>query len=222
MRILLIEDNLDLGDAISRKLCKEGHSVEWLCDGGNAVSRSRRDDWDAIVLDIMLPGKDGFAVLGDLRAIGCKTPVLIVTARSEIDDKVDMLNLGADDYLVKPFDLRELEARLRALLRRPAGHASNVVTYGNLAIDLAARSVLVAGVPLELGRREFRLLEAMLARAGKAIPKERLMAQLFQDGQDVSPNALELLVSRLRRKLAPSSVDICTVRGVGYLARINA
>ncbi|MES2187427.1 MAG: response regulator transcription factor [Pseudomonadota bacterium] len=219
MRILLVEDNADLGDAIEGKLRKEGHSVEWVRDGETAVRRGRHEEWDAVVLDIMLPGKDGFAVIRELRAAACEAPVLVVTARSEIEDKVDMLDLGADDYLVKPFDLRELEARLRALMRRPAGHATSTAVYGNLTVDLSARIASVDGLPVDLGRREFRLLEVLLARIGQTISKERLMTQLFHDANDVSSNAVELLVSRLRRKLAHSSVDIVTMRGVGYLAR---
>ncbi len=218
MRILLVEDNVDLGDAVESKLRLAGHSVEWVRDGDAAISWSRHGVWDAIVLDIMLPGKDGFAVLRSLRAAGQDTPVLVVTARAEIEDKVDMLDLGADDYLVKPFDLRELEARLRALMRRPAGQSSSAVQYGNLGIDLAGRTASVDGVLLDLGRREFGLLEVLLAHIGQTVAKERLMTQMFQV-EDVSTNALELLVSRLRKKLGDSSIDIVTVRGVGYQAR---
>ena len=218
MRILLVEDNVDLGDAVESKLRLAGHSVEWVRDGDAAISWSRHGVWDAIVLDIMLPGKDGFAVLRNLRASGQDTPVLVVTARAEIEDKVDMLDLGADDYLVKPFDLRELEARLRALMRRPAGQSSSVVQYGNLGIDLAGRTASIDGVLLDLGRREFGLLEVLLAHIGQTVAKERLMTQMFQV-EDVSTNALELLVSRLRKKLGDSSIDIVTVRGVGYQAR---
>lgn len=176
------------------------------------------EPWDALVLDINLPGKDGFSVIRELRAAGLEAPVLVMTARSEIEDKIDMLDLGADDYLVKPFDLRELEARLRALLRRPAGQTSSVTAYGNLSLDLANRHVTLAGAPLELGRREFRLLEILLGKLGQTVAKERLMNQLF-DLDDGSLNALELLISRLRKKLAGASIDIVTVRGVGYQAR---
>ncbi|OZI31644.1 DNA-binding response regulator [Bordetella genomosp. 10] len=220
MRILLVEDNLDLGDAVESKLRNAGHSVQWVRDGETALQWTRHETWDALVLDIMLPGKSGFDVIRELRGNGLEAPVLVVTARSEIEDKIDMLDLGADDYLVKPFDLRELEARLRALMRRPAGRTTSLATYGNLALDLAGRTALVNGVPLELGRREFRLLEILLSRQGSTVAKERLMSQLF-DLDDVSLNALELLISRLRKKLATSSVDIVTVRGVGYQARVS-
>jgi len=220
MRILLVEDNLDLGDAVESKLRNAGHSVQWVRDGESALQWARHETWDALVLDIMLPGKSGFDVIRELRANGLEAPVLVVTARSEIEDKIDMLDLGADDYLVKPFDLRELEARLRALMRRPAGRTTSLAIYGNLALDLAGRSAEMNGMPLELGRREFRLLEILLSRQGSTVAKERLMSQLF-DLDDVSLNALELLISRLRKKLAASSVDIVTVRGVGYQARIS-
>ncbi|AZY47776.1 response regulator transcription factor [Bordetella avium] len=218
MRILLVEDNPDLGDAVESKLRNAGHSVQWVRDGLAAVQWGQAEPWDALLLDISLPGKDGDAVLRELRAAGMESPVLVMTARAEIEDKVDMLDLGADDYLVKPFDLRELEARLRALMRRPGGQTSSVAMFGNLTLDSANRGVWVNGQPLELGRREFRLLEILLTRQGQTVAKERLMAQVF-DADDVSLNALELLISRLRRKLADASVDIVTVRGVGYQVR---
>jgi two-component system, OmpR family, response regulator TctD len=218
MRILLVEDHLDLGDAIESKLRASGHSVEWVRDGETAVRWSGHETWDALVLDIMLPGKSGFDVIRELRASGMEAPVLVVTARAEIEDKIDMLDLGADDYLVKPFDLRELEARLRALLRRPAGRTTSMAVHGNLTLDIAGRTAHIGRVPVTLGRREFRLLEILLDRIGSTVSKDRLMSQLF-DLDDVLPNALELLVSRLRRKIADATIDIVTVRGVGYRAR---
>lgn len=221
MRILLVEDNQDLGDAIESRLKADGHSVEWVTDGDTALGWARTQDWDAIVLDIMLPQKDGVAVLRELRAAGCGVPVLVITARSEIEDKIDMLDLGADDYLVKPFDLRELGARLRALMRRPSGQTASTVHFGNLLLDSAGGVVSVENIPVELGRREFRLLETLLMRLDQTLSRERLMNQLFALDDDVSQNAIELLVSRLRRKLAHSSVEIVTVRGVGYRARCD-
>ncbi len=220
MRILLVEDNLDLGDAMQSKLRAAGHSVQWVQDGAAALRWGRHEAWDALVLDIMLPGQDGFAVLRALRSSGLEAPVLVVTARAEIEDKVDMLDLGADDYLVKPFDLRELEARLRALMRRPSGQTTSLAVYGNLTLALASRSASVDGLPLELGRREFRLLEILTGKIGQTLAKERLMLQLF-DPDEGSLNALELLVSRLRKKLHGTSVDIVTARGVGYQARLH-
>jgi two-component system response regulator TctD len=201
---------------VENRLRKSGHSVEWVRDGLAAVEVAGHDAFDAVLLDIMLPGQDGFAVLRDLRRRGVDAPVLVVTARSEIDDKVGLLDLGADDYLVKPFDLRELEARLRALLRRPSGQTSSTVAHGNVTLDLAGQAVTVAGQHVEFGRREFRLLEILLARAGQVAAKDRLMTQLFGDEADVSVNALELLVSRVRRKLEGADIDIVTLRGTGY------
>lgn len=222
MRILLVEDHPDLGDAMESKLGAAGHSVHWVREGDTALRLGLSEPWDAVVLDIMLPGgRDGFSVIRAWRASAMRVPVLVVTARAQIEDKVDMLDLGADDYLVKPFDLRELEARLRALVRRPAGQASSLVTYGNLQLDAAARSVAVGGLPVELGRREFQLLELLLSRVNQTVTKERLMSQLFAF-EDVSPNALELLISRLRRKLVGATLDIATVRGVGYRASRDA
>lgn len=221
MRILLVEDNQDLGDAIESKLQEGGHTVEWVMDGNTALDWACSQDWDAIVLDIMLPGKDGVAVLQGLRSAGCEAPVLVITARSEIEDKVDMLDFGADDYLIKPFDLREMSARLRALMRRPTGQTTSTVHFGNLSLDSAGGVVCINGVPIDLGRREFRLLEILLLRLNQTLSKERLMNQLFALDKDVSQNAVELLVSRLRRKLAESSIDIVTIRGVGYRARCD-
>jgi two-component system, OmpR family, response regulator TctD len=169
----------------------------------------------------MLPERDGISVISELRRRGRDVPVLVVTARSEIDDKVSLLDLGADDYLVKPFDLRELEARLRALMRRPAGQTTSTLAFGDVAIDLAAHRVSVGGQPVDLGRREFRLLEILVSRAEQVVSKDRLMQQLFSIEEEVAVNALELYVSRLRRKIEGSSVEIVTVRGIGYLARID-
>lgn len=220
MRFLLVEDNIDLGEAIESKLRGAGHSVQWVRNGEAAIRWAGEGAWDALVLDINLPGKDGFAVIRELRASGWDAPVLVITARAEIEDKIDMLDLGADDYMVKPFDLRELEARLRALLRRPAGQTTSQQHYGSLVVDIANRSATMSGAPLELGRREFRLLEILLSRLGQTVVKERLMTQLFE-ADEASLNALELLISRLRKKLGNGSLDIVTVRGVGYQVRVH-
>ena len=220
MRILLIEDNPDLGSAVESSLRAAGHSVQWLQDGNSALRWGLDESWDALVLDINLPGQDGFSLIRELRAAGRDVPVLVMTARAEIEDKIDMLDLGADDYLVKTFDLRELKARLRALMRRPTGQTSSTNHYGNLCLDAATRSASIGELPLELGRREFRLLEILLSRIGQTVIKERLMDQLF-DLENGSLNALELLISRLRKKLAGASIDIVTVRGVGYQVRLH-
>lgn len=221
MRILLVEDNEDLGEAIEKRLRGAGHSVEWVKDGALVVSTAEGDQFDAVALDLMLPNRDGIGLIAELRRRKFNAPILVITARSEIDDKVSLLDLGADDYLVKPFDLRELEARLRALLRRTGGQASSMIEVGNLELDLAGLNASVDGKTLELGRREFRLLEILVSHAGKVVAKERLMNQLFNFDESVSINALELHISRLRKKLDGANVEIGTVRGVGYLMRVS-
>jgi two-component system response regulator TctD len=219
MRILLVEDNEDLGEAIEKRLRSAGHSVEWVRDGAEVVATAQSDDFDAVTLDLMLPNRDGISLIAELRKAKFAAPILVMTARSEIDDKVSLLDLGADDYLVKPFDLRELEARLRALIRRTGGQISSTLKVGNLELDLAGLNASVGGRMVDLGRREFRLLEILVTSAGKVVPKERLMNQLFNFDEAVSINALELHISRLRKKLEASNVEIGTVRGVGYVVR---
>jgi two-component system response regulator TctD len=222
LRILLAEDAEDLGDAVAARLRASGHAVEWHRTGTDVAERAREEPFDAIVLDVNLPGRDGFAVLAELRRAGVTTPVLVVTARTEIDDKVSLLDLGADDYIVKPFDLREFEARLRAVMRRPTAVRTSLVRVGTLGIDAASRTVSLDGRPVDCGRREFRVLEVLVARLGQVVAKERLMSQVFGAEDDVGVNALELLVSRLRRKLEGAGVEIVTVRGSGYLMRAVA
>jgi two-component system response regulator TctD len=219
MRILLVEDNEDLGEAIEKRLRNSGHSVEWVRDGNDVVSAAQGDDFDAVALDLMLPNRDGIGLIAELRKGKFNAPILVITARSEIDDKVSLLDLGADDYLVKPFDLRELEARLRALIRRTGGQTTSTLGVGNLEMDLAGLNASIGGRTLELGRREFRLLEILVTNVGRVVPKERLMNQLFNFDEAVSVNALELHISRLRKKLEPANIEIGTVRGVGYVVR---
>jgi two-component system response regulator TctD len=220
MRILLVEDNEDLGEAIDKRLRSTGHSTEWVKDGNDVLAAASGDDFDAVVLDLMLPNRDGISLIAELRKQKFNSPILVITARSEIDDKVSLLDLGADDYLVKPFDLRELEARLRALMRRTSGQTTSTIALGNLELDLAGLHARAGGVVLELGRREFRLLEILVTHAGKVVLKERLMNQLFNFDEAVSVNALELHISRLRKKLEGADVEIGTVRGVGYVVRM--
>ncbi|HYF56428.1 MAG TPA: response regulator transcription factor [Salinarimonas sp.] len=220
MRLLLIEDTPDLGEAMQTALHRAGHAVDWVLDGNEAEERLAASPFDLVVLDISLPGRGGFEILSGLRARADRTPVLVVTARSQIDDKVGLLDLGADDYLVKPFDLRELEARVRALLRRPLGMPASAVRHGNVTFDAAARAVRVDDRPIDLSRREFRLLEVLIGRMGALVAKDRLIEHLFGADEEVSPNAVELYVSRLRKKLGTgASIEIATARGEGYVAR---
>lgn len=222
MRILIVEDACDLADAIARRLRKLGHAVDTVEDGEEADELLRREQYHLVVLDLMLPGIGGKEVLGRLRRRRTRTPVLVLTARSGVDDKVGLLDQGADDYLVKPFDFRELEARCRALLRRPQGMAASAVEFGNLVFDNGAKRVSVDGATVELSAREFRLLELLLANLDRVLSKDALLDQLFGLDDAVAPNAVELYVSRLRRKLERSAVKIRTLRGLGYVTELVA
>jgi two-component system response regulator TctD len=216
MRILLVEDMADIGEAIVNRFEQMGHAVDWETDGQAASDLLTVQQYELVVLDVMLPGLDGLSILKEFRARGGTTPVLVLTARSAVDDRVGALDLGADDYLVKPFDYRELEARARALLRRNEGKATNLLVCGDVTIDRAARSVHLAGRPLDLTRRELTVLEILAARPGRVFSKDELMDQLFGFEQEPSPNAIEQYVARLRRKLAGSTIEIRTLRGLGY------
>ncbi|CAM2171081.1 Transcriptional regulatory protein TctD [Paraburkholderia sacchari] len=216
MRILVVEDDAQIGAAMRSRLTKLGHAVDLEADGAMANSLLGVERFDLVVLDVMLTSMDGFAILRNLRAAGSTTPVLLVTARSAIDDRVSGLGLGADDYLVKPFDYRELEARVQALLRRHSGHANDLVKVGGLAIDRSSRLAELDGKPLSLSRQEFALLEILASRPQRIYSKEDLLNQLFSFGHEPSANAVEQYVTRVRKKLQGSSVEIRTARGMGY------
>lgn len=216
MRILVVEDVADVGEAIVASLARIGHTVDWQRNGAEADALLAAQDYDLVVLDVMLPEMDGFAVLKRLRQRRKGTPVLVLTARSLVDDRVSALDLGADDYLVKPFDFRELEARVRALLRRRAGSATNVIEAGGIVLDQAGRHASLHGKPLELTRRELTLLEILAARPGRVFGKDELMDQLFGFEDEPSENAVEQYIGRLRRKIAGASAEIRTLRGLGY------
>lgn len=217
MRILLVEDDADLGDALVRRMRREGHAVDWQDDGQNADEVLRYQRYDLIVLDIGLPRRDGFTVLRALRARGELTPVLMLTARSNIEDRVDALDVGADDYLSKPFDSREFDARCRALLRRSQGLASGVTVTGLLRFDRTAKTATLDGVVLDLPRREYRLLEIFIGNLGRVLSKDDIASQLFDFDDEAGANAIELYVGRLRRKLG-DALPIRTMRGLGYVA----
>jgi two-component system response regulator TctD len=217
MRILLVEDTEDVAEPIVATFSRHGHAVDHMATREAAEDALAVQEYDLIILDLMLPDGSGLEVLRGLRSARCPTPVLVLTARLDVDDRVDALDTGADDYLTKPFDLRELEARARALIRRQCEVRSGVVLYGDLSLDAAARTASVNGTPLPLTRREFRLLEILLANRGRVIPKDRLFGKLFSfEETDVGLNAIELYIARLRRKLAASKVSIRTLRGLGY------
>ncbi len=217
MRILVVEDDGDLGDAVQRRLKREGHAVDWQRDGQTADEVLRYQGYELVILDIGLPRRDGFAILRGLRARGDRTPVLMLTARSQIEDRVDALDVGADDYLSKPFDIREFDARCRALLRRSQGIASGVTTVGALVFDRGSKTVMLADTLLDLPRREYRLLEILIGNLGRVLSKEDICSQLFDFDDEAGANAIEVYVGRLRRKLG-AHLTIRTMRGLGYVA----
>lgn len=217
MRILVVEDDPDLGDALVKRLRRDGHAVDLQSNGADADDVLSYQEYEVVVLDIGLPEMDGFEILKALRKRGSKTPVLMLTARSNVEDRVDALDVGADDYLSKPFDFREFDARCRALLRRSQGMASSTITVGDLVFDRTAKSVRVGDTLLSLPNREFRLLEILLGNIGRVLSKEQIAAQLFDFDDDAGPNAIELYVARIRRKLEGALV-LRTVRGLGYIA----
>jgi two-component system response regulator TctD len=218
MRILVVEDTQDVGEAIVACLDRLGYAVDWQRTGPDAEAALKVQPYDLVVLDVMLPGKNGFEVLGAMRADGIASPVLVLTARSEVDDRVSALDRGADDYLVKPFDFRELEARVRALLRRVGGSSAARLELGDVVLDQVSRSVTVDGKPASLTRREVALLEVLMSRPQKVFTKAELLDQLFGFEQDTGENAVELYVARLRRKLQSARMEIRTLRGLGYQA----
>ncbi|MBY6058554.1 response regulator transcription factor [Leisingera daeponensis] len=216
MRFLLVEDNESLANAILDRLRLDGHVVDHAPDAGTAAAFSDTTDYDLILLDIMLPDGDGRSFLKAHREHQKETPVIVLTARSEVSDRVGMLDLGADDYITKPFDFSELEARCRAVLRRRGGGSSNLRRFGNLQFDPMAGTVSAGGRTITLRNKELRLLEVFLNAPDRILSKSKLVDRLFSYDEDVSENAIEVYVARLRKHLAGSGVQITTVRGLGY------
>ena len=214
MRVLLIEDDAVLGAAVRDQVAGDGHPVDWvrrLDDGDGALARV---PYDLVLLDLMLPDGRGIPFLRRLRARGDATPVIVLTALDQVSDRIEGLNAGADDYLVKPFDLEELSARIGSVARRYGGNPNPVVNHGPLRIDLAARSVRRDGRPVPLTAREWALLEAFLSRPGQLFTKAQLEEKLYAFDDDVGSNTIEVHVSRLRKKLGAEVV--ATERGLGY------
>ncbi|MGE6318893.1 response regulator transcription factor [Pseudomonas oryzihabitans] len=214
MRVLLIEDDPDLGEGIRTSLREEGYTLDWLKDGESAVHALREEGFDLVVLDLGLPRLDGIQVLRQSRANGLTTPVLILTARDDTEDRVAGLDAGADDYLVKPFDIKELKARLRALLRRRNGPSQIQLEAGGIALDPATRRVTFDGQPVNLTPREYQLLHELLANPGKIFSRDRLMGLLYGWDEGVESNTLEVHIYNLRKKLRADLIR--TVRGIGY------
>ncbi|CAN7650904.1 MULTISPECIES: response regulator transcription factor [Ensifer] len=216
MRILLVEDNQVLAEGLSAILRGSGYAVDVVSDGASAHAVAAAETFDLVILDLNLPEMDGLDVLRAMRARQNSAAVLILTARGTPEERVKGLDLGADDYMIKPFDIGEFEARVRVLLRRQAGLRASTVSYGNVSLDLNARSFSSGGVPIEIPARELGLLELLFMRAGKVVAKEAIMQSLTGFDDDLSPNAIEQYVSRLRKRLAPHGLTVRTARGIGY------
>ena len=215
MRVLLVEDDKLLGDGVRVGLKQDGYAVDWLEDGLSAEHALKTEYFDLVVLDVNLPRKSGFDVLKTIRAEGNTVPVLLLTARDAVMDRVIGLDNGADDYLIKPFDIDELSARIRALLRRSTGRATPLLVNAELELDPAAHTATHSGNRLDLSQREFALLQILLENIGKVVSRTRLEESLYGWGGDVESNALEVHVHHLRKKLDSSWVR--TIRGVGYI-----
>lgn len=217
MRILLVEDHSSLADSLAQALRATGLTVDVLQDGIAADLALTDQDFNLVVMDVGLPRMDGFEVLARLRARGNRVPVLMLTARSEVKDRVQGLNLGADDYLAKPFELTELEARVKALLRRSVLGGDHQQRCGPLVFDLNTSRFSLKGEPLNLTSREQAVLSVLIARQGRVMSKEQLASQVFGLDDEINPEAIEIYIHRLRRKLEDSPVRIVTFRGLGYL-----
>jgi two-component system OmpR family response regulator len=217
MRVLLVEDDPALLESLEHGLRQMGFGVETSHNGFEADAILSTRVFDLAVLDLGLPGLDGLEVLRRLRLRGSQMPVLVLTARDGVGNKVSGLNAGADDYMLKPFDFQELEARLRALLRRSQKDRSERLCVGQLTLDRSGRRAYVGTQPLELSAREIRVLEMLMTRAGRVVSKEQLVSALSDEGEEIGENAVEVYMHRLRKKLEPASVQIRTLRGLGYL-----
>jgi DNA-binding response OmpR family regulator len=217
MRLLIVEDNQALAQSLSGVFRAKGYAVDCASGGEDAEAALHTQPYDLLILDLGLPDVDGFEVLRRLRRQKSRIPVLVLTARDTLQQRVDGLNVGADDYLGKPFALAELEARAGALLRRGVGGEGAVLRHGRLTLDTVGRMATLDGEPLDLPRRELCLLELLLLRCGQVVGKQTLLDKLFSFDEEVGQNAVELYVHRLRKKLQPAGVRLRTVRGLGYL-----
>jgi two-component system, OmpR family, response regulator QseB len=214
MHVLLVEDDRMIGESVRTALKQDGHAVDWLRDGNTAATALAHEEFDVVLLDLGLPGKDGLDLLRELRARRKPTPVIVLTARDALQDRVAGLDAGADDYLVKPFELEELTARMRAVVRRRSGQTEPVIEVGDLRLDPAKREVTRAGVPVILSAREYAVLEALMLRPGAILSRAQLEDRLYGWGDAVESNAVSVYIHQLRRKLGAETIR--NVRGVGY------
>lgn len=217
MRLLLVEDDLPLAEALMSLLVSSGYAVDCVHDGEAARDLVSAEQFDLMILDLNLPEMDGLSVLREMRAQSNLAAVMILTARGAAEDRVRGLDLGADDYMAKPFDIREFEARVRSLLRRQAGLRSSILSLGSLSLDLTSRQFSGQGQIMDLPPRERAILELLLTRAGKVVAKEAIVQSVTSLDDILSDNAIEQYVSRLRRRLHPLGLGLRTVRGIGYL-----
>ncbi|HXQ07949.1 MAG TPA: response regulator transcription factor [Bradyrhizobium sp.] len=215
MRVLLIEDDKMVGAAVQQALRDAAYAVDWVTDGETAIHAAENEGYEVVLLDLGLPKADGREVLRRLRALGRKLPVIIVTARDGVDDRIDGLDLGADDYLVKPFEIRELLARMRAVLRRQGSGSAPVLSNGKLQLDPATREASFLGETSLLTAREFALLTALLTRPGTILSRSELERQIYGWNEEVESNAIEFLIHTIRKKLG--ALAIRNVRGVGWM-----
>jgi DNA-binding response OmpR family regulator len=214
MRILLVEDDKMIGQSLRQALSEQGLSVDWVRDGVLAQDALAQGGYVAVLLDLGLPRRSGFEVLRRARQDGDRTPMLVLTARDALDDRVSGLDLGADDYMVKPFELRELLARMRAIIRRFGGHAQSVIGTAHCQLDLSSRELNYRGTPMALSAREFRLMHALLERPGAILSRSQLEERIYGWGEEVSSNAVEVLIHGVRRKLDQDVIR--NVRGLGW------
>lgn len=214
MRILLVEDDELIGNGIVTYFTFHGDAVDWLKDGASALQALKLEAFDAIILDLGLPKRNGLEVLAEARKEGLKTPVLILTARDSLEDRVKGLDTGSDDYLTKPFDLEELHARIRALVRRSLDRAEPTIKYGNLELNPAAHTITLGGNLVPLPRREFALLQKLLENAGQVVTRESLLQCLYGWEEDIDSNTLEVHIHNLRKKIGIGLIH--TIRGIGY------
>ncbi len=217
MKVLLIEDDAVLGNAMSSSLTSANYAVDWSRSGKEGYLASLNQVYDVILLDLGLPHLNGFEIIRHTRSNQINVPIIVLTANDSLEDIVKALDLGADDYLIKPFNLQELQARIRAQLRRSHTITTSIINYGNLAIDIKERIILANGERLNISPREFSVIETLILKSGKVVSKELLMESLCNWDKDIGENAIEVYIHRIRKKLSKYQVSIVNVRGLGYM-----